>query len=159
MQQIKICPDCATEYFPHIENCADCNTALVLPEEVKKVREEKKRLKLEALESRVVIREADKTWIEELYNVLIDSGMPCSVTANLECKKGCSADTRQLLVSKQDAEKANELIEEYYTEVHPEARASKEMVSRGKCPACASHVGSDAVECPDCGLTLIIVEE
>ncbi|MEF9475784.1 MAG: hypothetical protein L0958_03660 [Candidatus Mariimomonas ferrooxydans] len=159
MQQIKICPDCATEYFPHIENCADCDTALVLPEEVKKVQEGKKRLKLKALESQVVIREADNKWIEELYNVLIEYGIPCSVTADPGCKKGCSADTRQLLVSRQDAEKANELIEEYYTEVHPEARASKEMVSQGKCPACAAHVGSDAVECPDCGLTLIIVEE
>jgi len=159
MRKIKICPDCAAEYFHHIENCADCDTALVLPEEVKKVQEEKKRLKLKALESQVVIREADKNWIEELYNVLIDSGIPCSVTADSGGKKEYSADTRHLLVSKQDTEKANELIEEYYAEVHPEARTSKERLSQGKCPACGSSVGSDAVECADCGLTLMIVEE
>ncbi len=158
MQQIKICPNCATEYFQHIEKCADCGAVLLLPEEIKKVHEEKKRLKDKALENQVVVRKGDKKWMEELYHVLIDSGIPCLITADAECNKGCRADTRRLLVSSQDVEKANERIEEYYTEVHPEVQASKEMVSQGKCPACGSPVGSDAVECPDCGLTLLIVE-
>ncbi len=158
MQQIKICPDCTTEYFPHIENCADCGTVLLSPEENKKVQEGKKQLKDKALENQVVVREGDKKWIEELSQVLIDSDIPCLVTADAGCNKGCSADTRRLLVSSKDVEKANELIEGYYSEIHPEVQASKEMVSQGKCPACGSPVGSDAVECPDCGLTLLIVE-
>jgi hypothetical protein len=62
------------------------------------------------------------------------------------------------MVSREDAEKALERIEEYYSEVHPEIRASREMISNGKCPACASPVGSEATECGECGLTLIIVE-
>ncbi len=158
MTQIKICPDCETEYFPHIENCADCGAVLLLPEENKKVQEEKRQLKDKALENQVVVREGDKKWIEELYQVLIDSDIPCLITADAGCNKGCRADTRRLLVSSQDVEKANELIEEYYSEVHPEVQASKVMVSQGKCPACGSPVGSDSVECPDCGLTLIITE-
>ncbi len=158
MQQIKICPDCETEYFPHIENCADCGAVLLSPEENKKAQEEKRQLKDKALENQVVVREGDKKWMEELYQVLIDSDIPCLITADAGCNKGCSADTRRLLVSSQDVEKANELIEEYYSEVHPEVQASKEMVSQGKCPACGSPVGDDAVECPDCGLTLLITE-
>ena len=158
MQQIKICPDCTTEYFPHIEKCADCGAVLLSSEENKKVQEGKRQLKDKALENQVVVREGDKKWMEELYQVLIDSDIPCLITADAGCNKRCSADTRRLLVSSKDVEKANELIEEYYSEIHPEAQASKKMVSQGKCPACGSPVGSDAVECPDCGLTLLIVE-
>jgi len=62
-------------------------------------------------------------------------------------------------VSSQDAEKASERIEEYCAELHPELQASREMMGRGKCPACGSPVSPDAVECPDCGLTLLIIED
>ena len=44
-------------------------------------------------------------------------------------------------------------------EVHPEIKASKELISQGKCPACECPVGSDAAECPDCGLRLMIIEK
>jgi hypothetical protein len=158
LKQIKICPDCSTEYFPHIENCADCGAQLALPEDVKRVREEKKQLQEKALDDRVKIREGDKKWIGELYHALIDAGIPCTISADAGCNKGCSADTRYLLVSKADAEKAHVRIEEYYTEVHPEVQASKELESQGKCPACGSPVGPDAQECPDCGLILLIME-
>ncbi len=158
MTQIKICPDCATEYFPHVENCADCGAVLLFPEENKRVQEEKKRCMDKALENPVVVREGDLKWIDELFHVLIDSSIPCVVHVDTGCKKGCSGHSCRLLVSSKDVEKANERIEEYYMKIHPEIQASKEMISEGKCPACGSPVGSDAVECPDCGLTLLIIE-
>ena len=159
MQQIKICPDCATEYVAHIVNCADCGAVLLSPEENKMAKEEKKRLVNKALENAVVVREGDLKWVDELYNVLIDSGIPCSVHVDTGCNKGCCGNTCRLLVSSQDVERAHERIEEYFMEIHPEIQASHELVSRGKCPACGSPVGTDAVECPDCGLTLLIIEE
>lgn len=158
MSRIKICPDCLTEYFAHIGNCADCGTTLLSPDENRKSQEERTRCMEKRLEDQVLIKEGDKKWINELYHVLIDRGIPCLVTADSGCRRGCSADTRHLMVSREDAEKALELIEEYYGEVHPEIRASREMISKGKCPACASPVGSDATECGECGLMLIIVE-
>jgi len=158
MPQIKICPDCATEYFQHIECCADCGTVLLLPDENKKAQEEKERLKDKALENPVVVREGDLKWMDELFNVLIGFSIPCAVNADTGCNKGCCGDKYRLLVSSKDVEKANERIEEYYMKIHPEIQGSKEMISQGKCPACGSPVGSDAVECPDCGLTLLIIE-
>jgi hypothetical protein len=158
MKQIKICPDCKTEYFPHIENCADCGAVLVSPEENKRAQDEKKQCMNKKVEDQVAVRKGDLNWMRELYTVLIDSGIPCLIHTDAECKKGSCAGTHQLLVSVQDAEKAKQRIEEYYAEIHPEIQASREMVSKGKCPACASPVGSDAVECPDCGLTLLIIE-
>ncbi len=60
------------------------------------------------------------------------------------------------MVSADDLERARERIEEYYMEVSPELRASKELISEGKCPACGSPVAADEQECRDCGLPLLI---
>jgi hypothetical protein len=159
MSQIKICPDCQTEYFPHIECCADCGTLLLLPEEIKKVQVERKQCIDKDLANSVVVREGSSKWINELFNVLIDSNIPCVVNADAGCNKGCCGDTYRLLVSSQYFEKAQERIEQYCMEIHPEIKASKELISQGKCPACGCPVGSNAVECPDCGLILLIVEK
>jgi hypothetical protein len=157
MQNIKICPDCGTEYFSHIQNCADCGTVLLLPEENEKLQEERKRCKEEILDNPVVIREGDLKLLNELYNVLIDASVPCIINVD-RCKKGCSSHPYQLLVSESDAGKANELVEEHFIRVNPEFRASKDMRDGGKCPACGSPVNPDSVECPDCGLRLLIME-
>lgn len=158
MKQVKICPECKTEYFQHIELCADCGAALLLPEEEEKAQEEKRLLKGRLLEQAVVVREGDLDWMNELYNDLIDSGISCVITADDGCNKGCCGNTCRLMVSAQDAEKARQRIEEYYMEIHPEIKASQEMASQGKCPACGSSVEPETVECPDCGLTLLIIE-
>jgi len=157
MMNIKICPDCSTEYFSHITNCADCGTALLLPEENRNLQEERKRCKEEILANPVVIREGDLDWLNELYNLLIDASVPCVIHVD-RCKKGCGTHPHQLLVSEPDAAKANELIEEHFMRLHPEMQASKEIRDGGGCPACGSPVSSDTVECPDCGLRLLIIE-
>ncbi len=159
MRDIKICPDCGTEYYRHVEQCADCSTALLLPEENRKVQEERELCKQKVLKNAVPVREGSLKWLDELYHVLIDSNIPCSIHSDAGCRKGCCGDTCRLLVSAADVEKANERIEEYCMVVHPELRDSRDMMSEGKCPACGSAVASDTVECPDCGLTLLIIEE
>lgn len=157
MPNIKICPDCGTEYFPHIQTCADCGTVLLLPEENRKLKEERKQCKENPLDDPVVIREGNLEWLNELYNVLIDGSIPCVINVD-RCKKGCSSHPYQLLVSGSDAAKANDLIEEHFMKLYPEMRASKDMRDRGGCPACGSPVNSNTVECPDCGLRLLIIE-
>ena len=158
MTQTKTCPDCAAEYFAHIENCADCGAVLLLPEENKKVQDERKLCRDKILESPVAVREGDLKWLDELYNVLINAGIPCVVSNDDGCGKKCCGSSLRLLVSAQNAEEANELIERYYAEVHPEIQVSQELVGQGKCPACGSPVAPDTVECMDCGLTLLIIE-
>ena len=159
MNRNKICPDCETEYLPHIEKCADCGTVLLLHEEYTSGQEEKKGLMEEAIRNAVVVREGDLKWVDELYNVLIDAGIPCAATSDAGCNKSCCGDKWRLIISKEDLERAKERIEEYFMEMHPEIRASKELVSQGKCPACGSPVLAGVNECPDCGLILVIIEE
>ena len=159
MTQIKICPACLTEYFQHIESCADCGSLLVSPEETKIEQMEEKQSIDNDLANSVVVREGSSKWINELLNVLVDSNIPCGINTDAGCNKGCCGDTYRLMVSSQYFEKARERIEKYCMEIHPEIKVSKDLISQGKCPACGSPVGSDAVECQECGLILLIVEK
>jgi peptidyl-tRNA hydrolase len=159
MNRNKICPDCETEYLPHIEKCADCGAVLLLPEEYRNAQEEKKRLMEKAIENEVVVREGDLNWLSELHAVLIDAGVPCAVRSDAGCKKSRCGNKCRLVVSPENVERAQERIEEYFREMHPEIRASNELVSEGKCPACGSPVGAGDRQCPDCGLMLVIIEE
>lgn len=156
----KICPDCETEYLPHIYKCADCDMVLVTQEEYKQIQEEKRRVAEQAIRDAVVIRKGDLKWIDELYNVLIDSKIPCTVISDAGCKRGsCGGDDWRLVTAKEELEKAKARIEEYFMEMYPEIRAANELASQGKCPACGSPVSASATECPDCGLALVIIEE
>ena len=159
MNQNKICPNCEIEYLPHIEKCAVCGAVLLLHEEHRQAQEEKKRLMAKAIEKAAVVREGDLKWLGKLYDVLIDAGIPCTVISDAGCKKGCCSNKCQLIVSTEDIERAQERVAEYYMEIHPELRASNELISQGKCPACGSPVGAGDNECSDCGLTLVIIEE
>ncbi len=158
MPQIKICPDCNVEFFHHVQNCTDCGAALLLPEENQKLQEEREQCGEKMIENAVTVKEGDLDWTDELYNMLLDASVPCVMQANTGCKTGCGGHPYILLVSEEDAEKANELIEEHYAKTHPEIETSNELVNQGKCPACSSDVGPDDPDCRDCGLTLMIIE-
>ena len=110
MNRNKICPDCEVEYLPHIERCADCGAVLLLHEEYRQVQEEKKHVMAQAVENAAVVREGDLKWLGELYNVLIDAGIPCTVISDAGCKKGSCRDTYRLIVSKEDLERAEECL-------------------------------------------------
>jgi hypothetical protein len=159
MNRNKICPHCEAEFLPHIEKCADCGAVLIMLEDHKKAQAERKRIEEEIVENAVVVREGDLNWMTELRAVLIDAGIPCAVQSNAGCRKGCCGAACRLVVPSDDLERARERIEEYYMEVSPELRASNELISEGKCPACGSPVGTGERECRDCGLPLLIVEE
>jgi hypothetical protein len=159
MNRNKICPDCEIEYLPHIEKCGDCGAVLLLHEEYRRAQEERKRVAAKEIENSVVLREGDLKWLGELYNVLIDGGIPCTVTSDLGCNKGSCGNKCRLIVATEDLERAQERITEYFMEMHPELRDSHELVSQGKCPGCGSPVGADDTECSDCGLTLLVIIE
>jgi len=159
MNRNKICPDCEVEYLPHIEKCADCGALLLLHEEHKRAQEERKQLAARAIENSAVVREGDLKWLGELSNVLINSGIACAVTSEAGCNKGHCRDKFLLIVAVEDLERAQERIEEYFRELHPELRASHELAKQGKCPACGSPLGISDNECSDCGLMLVVIEE
>jgi hypothetical protein len=131
----------------------------MLHEEFRQSQEEKERLMAKAVENAVVVREGDLDWMGKLHDVLIYAGIPCAVMTDAGCKKGRCGSPCRLIVSKDDLERAQTCITEYYMELHPELRASNELITQGKCPACGSTVGPNDTECSDCDLTLMIIEE
>ena len=159
MNRNKICPDCEVEYLPQIEKCVDCGAVLLLHEEHQRAQEERKRVAAKAIENAVMLRKGDLKWLRELSNVLIDSGIPCTITSDSGCNTYRCGEKLRLVVAAEDFVRAHERIEEYFRELHPELRASHELAKQGNCPACGSPVGSDANECSDCGLMLVVIEE
>jgi hypothetical protein len=159
MDRNKICPNCEIEYLPHIENCADCGTILLLHEEHRRAQEERKQLIAQAIENAVVVRKGDLKWLAELHNILIDAGIPCEIISDAACNKSCCGDKCRLIVSTEDLARAQERIEEYFMEIHPEIRDSNELSNQGKCPACGSPVGNNDNKCSDCGLMFVVIEE
>ena len=113
----------------------------------------------QAIENSVVVRKGDLKWLGELRTILIDTGIPCAIISDAACNKSCCGNTCQLIVSTEDLERAQERIEEYFMEMHPEIRTSKELINQGKCPACGSPVSDGDNQCSDCGLMFVVIQE
>jgi rRNA maturation endonuclease Nob1 len=112
----------------------------------------------EAHEEWVVINEEKQEWVQKLSNVLSENDIPSRIALAPGCSAGQCGCTFLLLVTKNDVQAALDSIDGYYMKLHPEIRESKEWADQDRCPACGHHVGTDARECPDCGLRLIIEE-
>ncbi len=110
----------------------------------------------ENLEEWVVIREDTQDWTKELADMLTEKGVPTLLKLAPGCSAGTCGCKFQLMVPKENLQEALENVDEYYIITHPELKESKEWEDQDRCPACGHHVGKDAMECPDCGLLLII---
>ncbi len=67
---IKLCPECGSEYYAHISACADCGTPLKMPEELGKNKDKKPDVADHLHGEWVAIREEGKEGIRELSDVL-----------------------------------------------------------------------------------------
>ena len=159
MSQDKLCPECNAEYLPHIVSCPTCDVPLILSVEIEEMRERQRQFAEEDIKNAVAIKEGGKRWIIELRDVLINKGFPCSIKIAQSSTPGQCGESFFLIVPKETAESATNLIGDYIHEVHPEIKESEELAAQGKCPACGSNTGADAKECPDCGLMLVVVSE
>jgi len=159
MSDVKYCPECNAEYYPHIIDCADCGVPLKTPEELSELRERQRRFEEADAQETVAIKNDKKSWILELHHVLINKGYSSRVTVSPACTPGKCGETFLLIVPKEEAESAAKCIDEYTKVIHPELKESEELASQGKCPAFGFEVGFDAKECSDCGLLLVIEGE
>lgn len=159
MNEYKICPSCSGEFYPHIEKCADCGVVLLTHEEHEKALLQRRLIEETAVKNAVAVREGDLDSIRTLETVLLDAGIPCMILSNTACGKGCCGDKWRLAVSPENLVRARDAVEEYHMELDPELRTSRERLDQGRCPACGSDVGPEALECPDCGLQLVIIED
>jgi len=132
--------------FPHVEKCADCGAALLLPEEFRKVQEERKRVEETTLANMVVVREGDMDWLRELREVLIDAGIPCAVQSDAGCKKAVAGLRAGWWSPQMTLERARGSNREYYMEVSPEFRHFERIAQRRKVSGLRFICGHWAIE-------------
>jgi predicted amidophosphoribosyltransferase len=160
---IKICPKCGEEYDIDAQVCAECGGALVFPQDFVK------RYEPPAHEEDVVlIREGSADYLKELMGHLAKQGIRAGVRLHGEAPSSCS--TRKcapqpifgLYVAKTDEAAAKEVDRAHWLQGAPEEGASftyTESELQGVCPACSTRLPEKAVECPECGLAVGVVEE
>jgi len=104
----------------------------------------------------VVIREDSLKTIREIGERLTVEDIPHQVNLAPGCRNGSCALSYTLSVPEEQAKQGLLVIENYFIELHPEIKKSKELEEQGKCPACGFDNGHNAKTCEDCGLQLIV---
>jgi hypothetical protein len=149
----KVCPECGSEYLPHVEICADCDVAVVHPEELAPPDE------LPDASELVAIRAASVSWSRLFSEFLSDRGVTHRI--DLPPSDPDSAGRRShehqvcVYVRAEDRERVLALDAQFMREQFPDldAEEDEEPASDDEgCPACGSALDPSASECPDCGL-------
>ena len=156
----KLCPQCNTEYFSHIEECADCRVPLKDSHEIEKEDLEKERFYSGAGGEIVPVKEGSGPWLKELRLVLFDAGIESCISLSPGCKPGNCGSSSLLFIAKKDYEVAEKCMKDYYLSTHPESSDLNDLSDENEdnCPACGHHAPHGVEECPDCGLALVFDE-
>ena len=163
----KYCRQCDCEYMPHIIDCPVCATALVtgqqlLDEQEAKMAELARRPSTLTPEDDLVkIRNGALADMRIFAELLQEANIASLISGDEQsCGKGCCAPSLDLLVRRQDAPEAVQIIEaeirrtSVFDEEHDPELANAVFdpeAEESMCPACG-HRFSGTNECPDCGL-------
>lgn len=166
-QDLNYCPQCQDEYRADIDKCPVCACDL-LPGSEMIAREEKLQQKMAGRsgelspDDELVAVKRGPLAEMKVYEELLNRERICTVLAGDEssCGKGCCAGTFDLVVRREEAQDALQIIE---TEIRRTAVIDSgvhgavgdsvfdPLASDNTCPACG-HEFSGGMECPDCGL-------
>jgi ribosomal protein L40E len=161
-ERYKVCPECAGEYRPEIERCADCDVPLVGPEEItaRDARE------LPLTRGLVALRTAPIAWVRALAQDLAGQAIPYGIDRGAARSEGLLT----LYVRRQDLEEAAAVdaarrrIEDPLGEEEEEEAGEEpanvvpiraEEPSYKVCPRCGGEYRLDAERCADCGVELV----
>jgi len=152
-----VCPECGSEFQPHIKVCIDCGAATVPPGTARTQARDQPAASLpsEDEDEEVAIRTEELEWIEDLQALFERHGISSRIEAlpssryHHYCK---------ILVARRDALRAFELDRELLRErLGEEGEDLTELPPAGDtpfCPFCRSTLPAGTVECPDCRLRL-----
>lgn len=165
---VRVCPECGSEYQPHVTVCLDCGGATedrflsesgasddpIIPFE--------RRPPFGDLEEGPApappwsgesfhLRRAEGSWIETLTAALSAQGIPSHVQLVPEDRMGHSVD---LFVRPEDLDAARAIDQQVFVAGIAEGDPVPVELKPGTCPACGSALPPNAQECPDCGLAV-----
>ena len=156
---VKLCPECGSEYFAHVIDCAECKVTLVTSVEIERERAEEERFAGEVGKDAVAVIEGRVPLLKELRKALLGKGITSFINLSPGCKPGGCNSTSLLFVARKSAEAAVSCIKKHQGEELSESMDCEEEMDDENCPACGFEAGAKTKECPDCGLALVFDEE
>jgi len=155
-----ICPECHVEHTRSATRCADCDVALVTPDEVAAA--EAEIAAFPPASELDCVRVAPLAWIRALSEGLEQDGVAHRVEPASEDDAPDGQDASifggaqlfGLYVPRDDAAVARELDRSIAVQLLPDEALPLAAGEDARCPACGSALAPDAVECGDCGLRL-----
>nr|MBF0221608.1 hypothetical protein [Desulfobulbaceae bacterium] len=166
-KKMRYCLTCQDEYMPEIEQCGVCGAKLLTGEEVvasQNSRAQQMNARKGALTDKddvVTILKASISEVRRIEQLLVNENIGTSVIGDgPACGKGCcGGGDVELLVRREDAQSAMQIIEQDFDKVtainsHNTAYADYAFDSSSSaniCPACGTSFSGSAT-CPDCGL-------
>jgi RNA polymerase subunit RPABC4/transcription elongation factor Spt4 len=162
-EETKVCPNCGTEYYSHIEKCADCSVDLVY-----KNNTEISSTSFEKTDEFVLIRTDEALFIKDFQRKLTEIGIQSVINVEYTPQHRSShghfgtGSYYSIYVSSGNEQKARELEHSQWTKEINQDNLKLDFnvnsENNQNCPACNAFVGIDAKECPSCGLFLTIIE-
>ncbi len=157
----KVCPSCREEYTLVMERCADCDTALVSPDQIPSD-DDGAAETFPELSELVYLRVAPLPWIRALSSGLEQAGVAHRVEPGrlADPPEGQrpetfgNVDLFALYVLPADEESARELDDRIALQVLPAEGEDLVEGEDDECPACGSRLSAAATSCSDCGLGL-----
>lgn len=147
-----VCPDCGSEFQPHVKICIDCGAATVPPEASRAQVRNRPGDRPAADDEPVPIRTDELEWIEDLGELFERHGIACWIDP---VESSRHHPRYQISVGRGDATRAFELDRELLRKrLGEDGTELEEIPSTGICPSCRSQLPAGAVECPGCGLVL-----
>jgi ketosteroid isomerase-like protein/ribosomal protein L32 len=156
-----VCPECGSEFQPHIKVCIDCGAATVPPGAARTQARDRPgdgpsdESDEESDENEIAIRTEELEWIEDLQALFERHGIASRIEALPSSRRHHSC---KILVAKQDALRASELDLEFLRErLGDDGADLVELPPAGDspfCPFCSSKLPAGTVECPGCRLRL-----
>lgn len=163
---LKYCPQCKDEYISSIEKCHDCGCILLTGGEMSASGENQRGKRAQRLgelgpdDELVVVRRGPLPEMK-VYEELLRADSIATALAGDEssCGKGCCASSFDLVVRREEAADAMQIIEAEIRRtavIDSTANATSDSVfdplaANNICPACG-HRFTGGMECPDCGL-------
>jgi hypothetical protein len=158
-----VCPECGSEFQPHVLTCIDCGAATVSAASLDgKARPEPEpslgsRFSLSRESEAIRTRSRDVESAEDFGIFLERHGVPCRLEME---EPPASASVRDrhhprfwVCVAPEDVARTGELEKKYeQIQIRSTGMRFEELPPPGFCPACGTEAGEGVEWCPECGL-------
>lgn len=154
--EYRVCPSCEEEFTLTVAQCPECGADLIFPGEATDEPEAEAFPETDALEC---VRVGPLPWTRALSERLSAAGIAHRVEPDTRSVEEGGVDPARFggesvygtWVRPEEWDAASAMDAEIFAPL--EVEETPESTGEENCPACGAGLGTDAMECPDCGLS------